>query len=88
MQRNKLFTFIAGVVAALVLSVSPVYALSPQVSITQLPAYITSDTFKISYSGLTDDPASITAQFYVNKNGGGEVAFGPVINGANGQDRM
>ncbi|MBI3396978.1 hypothetical protein HY045_00720 [Candidatus Woesebacteria bacterium] len=62
-----------------------VRAIAPQVSITQLPGYINSNTFKLSYSAISDDPSSITAQFYVNKNSGGFVAFGPVISGASGQ---
>jgi hypothetical protein len=53
--------------------------------VTLLPEYVRVDNFKLSYSAITDDPGSITAQFFYKKEGGSFSAFGPVINGASGQ---
>lgn len=63
----------------------PVYAIAPTVSITELGEYINSNSFKLSYSVLSDDPAGISAQFYYRKEGGSFVAFGPLLAGASGQ---
>ena len=67
------------------LFVRPVKAVSPVVSITGLPAYINNNTFKLSYTAISNDPSSITAQFYVKKEGTSYISFGPVITGASGQ---
>lgn len=64
---------------------APAYAISPQVTISDLPDYITTNTFKLSYSSISDDPASTTAQFYYRTESGSYSAFGPLLSGANGQ---
>ena len=44
--------------------VSPLYAVTPKIVITDLPEYIRINDFKLSYSALTSDPSSIQVQFY------------------------
>lgn len=63
----------------------PVSAISPQVSISKLGEYINTNTFRLSYSALTDNPSDISAQFYFRKEGGNFSVLGPVIGGASGE---
>lgn len=67
------------------LSAKTAHAIAPMVSVTQLEEYINSNSFKLSYSALSDNPGAITAQFYVQKEGGSYLAFGPLLAGASGQ---
>lgn len=72
-------------VAFLGLSVSPALAITPTVTITNLPDYVRENTFYISYSALADDPGTITAQFSVKKEGGSYTPFGGIQTGASGR---
>jgi len=80
MQKIKLLGIISALVLALAVVAKPAYA-AANISITQLPSYISSNNFKLSYSCL----GCTSVQFYVNKNGGGWVAFGPAMTDASGQ---
>ena len=80
MRKIKLLTTF-GFIALLLFAAKPAYAVVPPISITQLPSYITTNSFKLSYSCL----GCTSVQFYVNKNGGGWVAFGPAMTDAGGQ---
>lgn len=51
------------------------------VDISDLPEYTNRDSFTISYTAISDDPGSITAQFYYMKEGGSYSALGGVQNG-------
>jgi hypothetical protein len=86
MQKNKVITFLISLLLGLGLLVRPVVAgITPEVSISKLPSYFNINSFKLSYSAISSDPASISAQFYFRKEGGSYVALGPVISGASGQ---
>lgn len=77
-----------GIVLGMLITLSMAHttlAMTPVVHITQLPEYTTTNSFKLSYSALTDDPASISAQFSAKKDGGAYTAFGGTFAGANGQ---
>jgi len=79
MQKVKLLGIISALVLALAVVAQPVYAAN--ISITQLPTYINSNSFKLSYSCL----GCSSVQFYVSKHGGSWVAFGPAMTDASGQ---
>jgi len=81
MQKIKLI--IALFVFVLMLSVNSVKAgvLIVNLSITGLPAYITTNSFKLSYSCL----GCTSVQFYVSKNGGVWNSFGSAMTDASGQ---
>ena len=86
MRKIKLASsFLASLLFGLSLFVRPVLAIAPQVSISELGEYVNTNSFELSYSALSDDPESITAQFYFRKESGSYLAFGPIINGASGQ---
>ncbi len=85
MKKIKLTVLFLVVFVMYSLLVKSVRAVSPTVSITNLPDYINTNNFKLSYSAISDDPSSITAQFYFKKEGGSYISFGPVFNGASGQ---
>lgn len=78
MQKIKLITglFVIG----LLFSVSSVSA-AVSLSITDLPDYITTNYFKLSYSCL----GCTSIQFYVSKNGGAWNSFGGAMTDASGQ---
>lgn len=78
MQKIKLT--ISLFILSLLISVSSVSAAVP-LSITELPEYITTNTFKLSYSCL----GCSSVQFYVSKNGGAWNAFGGAMTDASGQ---
>ena len=69
--------------AILLFSASSVDAFSDVVTISELPEYTTTDTFNLSYSALSE--GTVSAQFYVMKEGGSYSAFGPAVSGASGQ---
>jgi hypothetical protein len=80
MQKIKLI--IGLFVLGLILSVSSVKAgIAVNLSITGLPAYITTNSFKLSYSCL----GCTSVQFYVSKNGGSWNSFGSPMTDASGQ---
>jgi hypothetical protein len=85
MEKGKLLGAILGLVLGLAVLVTPAYAMVPVVHITQLPEYTTTNGFKLSYSALSDNPAAISAQFSVQKDGGIWNSFGAALPGANGQ---
>lgn len=72
MLKNKLFISVFALVAGLFIA-APVSA--AVLSIQSLPGYISSNNFKLS---CTSNGGPV--QFYVSKNGGAYVAFGPSIN--------
>jgi hypothetical protein len=79
MQKIK---FVIGLSAfSLICLFSTKPAVAANISITQLPGYISTNNFKLSYSCL----GCTSVQFYVNKNGTGDVAFGPAMTDASGQ---
>jgi len=82
--KNILLMLVFWAIGLLV-SVKPALAISPTIVISKLPEYITYQTFKLSYSALTDNPSSIQVQFYSMKEGGSYSAFGSVKSGASGQ---
>jgi predicted phage tail protein len=82
MQKIKITIALISALAGLMLTATPVMAAN--ISITQLPAYITSNSFKLSYSCL----GCSSVQFYVNKHAEGWVAFGPVMTDASGQAQV
>lgn len=73
LKTNKIVTLLIGGLFGLIMAI-PVKAGSAILSIQTLPSYINKDNFKISCTSNGE-----YAQFYVNKNGGGEVAFGSSI---------
>lgn len=73
---------LAGLVLGLF--VGTAFAIGPIVTISDLPEYTTSDNFQLSYSALANDASSITAKFYVRKEGESYAQFGSVLNGASG----
>ena len=87
MAKNKLIviSFLISLLVGWGFTPKQVMAISPQVSISDLGEYINSNSFKLSYSALSDDPAATTAQFYFRKEGESFVAFGPAISGASGE---
>src|SRR3989339_1511449 len=86
MQKSKVITFLISLLLGLGLLVRPAVAeITPEVSISKLPSYFNTNNFKLSYSAVTSDPTSISAQFYYRKEGGSYVTLGPIINGASGQ---
>lgn len=86
MQKIKrLLGLVFGLIMASVIFVKPVMAVTPTVTITELNEFTVTNNFKISYSALTDDPSTISAQFYFMKEGGSYQAFGSAISGASGQ---
>lgn len=85
MQRNKIILTLLGVLVLPFILVQKVSAVTAQISITKLPAYINYQGFKLSYSAIANNPAAIQVQFYSNKEGGAYSAFGPVLPGASGQ---
>jgi hypothetical protein len=71
-------------VALLLAAVVSVKAITDTVAISDLPGYLNTDTFKLSYSALSD--SSVTAQFYVRKDTNPTwIAFGGIQTGASGQ---
>jgi hypothetical protein len=65
--------------------VRPLYAgISTEVSISELPSYLRTDNFKLGYTAISDDPGSITAQFYFKKDGGSYQTVGPILSGPSG----
>lgn len=85
MIKNKA---LIGLITSLVIclfSTSPVRAMEDKVQIQQLPGYVNINNFKLSCSAITDalidgdSGTTTTAQFYVTKNGGSEIAFGSSI---------
>lgn len=82
---KRLLGLVFGLIMASVIFVKPVMAISPTVTITELNEFTVTNNFKISYSALTDDPSTISAQFYFMKEGGSYQAFGSAISGASGQ---
>jgi hypothetical protein len=82
MQKTKISIALISALGGLILAATPVMATN--ISITQLPAYITSNNFKLSYSCL----GCTSVQFYVNKHAEGWVAFGPVMTDASGQAQV
>lgn len=86
MQKSKVITFLTSLLLGLGLLVRPAVAgVTPEVSISKLPSYFNINSFKLSYSAVSSDPTSISAQFYYRKEGGSYVALGSVVNGASGQ---
>lgn len=86
MQKiNRIFSIILSFVLLNFVCTKSVLAISPKVTITKLNEFTTTNNFKISYSALTDDPSTISAQFYFMKEGGSYQAFGSAISGASGQ---
>lgn len=89
MIKNKITIGIITFLAAGALMTKPALAITPQVSIQQLPSYMNTDSFKLSCSAMTDalidgdSGTTSTAQFYFEKNGGGYSAFGPSIDLSN-----
>jgi hypothetical protein len=79
MQKIKLV--ISLIVLSLFILVSPVMAATVNLSITGLPAYITTNSFKLSYSCL----GCTSVQFSVSKNGGSWNSFGSAMTDASGQ---
>ena len=85
MEKSKIVTSLMISVLLLAGLATPVKAAN-QVQIQNLPSYVNTNNFKLSCSAITTqlvdgDPATTThAQFYVTKDGGSEVAFGPSIN--------
>lgn len=74
------FTFVAILIFA-----GSVSAFDPAVYISDLAQYTRTDSFYLSYSALANDPGSITAQFYVKKEGGSYSPFGNLLTGASGR---
>jgi hypothetical protein len=85
MQRNKIILTILGLLVLPFILVQKVSAVTAQISITDLPAYINYQGFKLSYSAINNDPSTISVQFYSNKEGGAYTAFGPVLTSASDQ---
>lgn len=79
MQKGKLVIWLLGYSVALFWLARPAWAAN--ISITQLSSYITSNSFKLSYSCL----GCTSVQFYVSKHGGSWTAFGPAMSDASGQ---
>jgi hypothetical protein len=86
MLKTKIsLTFLALSLIAGLMFVGPVYALTNQVQIQELPAYVNTNNFKLSCSAitnaLTDSNLGTTtmAQFYVTPSGGSETSFGSAI---------
>ncbi len=85
LKTNKILTaFVAAVIGVFAFTGSA-SALTNQVQIQQLPGYVNTNNFKISCSAITNaltdgDPNTTTkVQFYVSKNGGSDISFGPSI---------
>ncbi len=77
----KITTLAAALLLAAVVSVK---AITDTVAISDLPEYFNTDTFKLSYSALSNNP--VTAQFYVRKDTNPSwTAFGGAQTGASGQ---
>ena len=75
MQRIKIaLSLFLSTLFGLFLAV-PAYAITPQVSITSLPEYVTVDYFKLSCSAI----GGSTAQFSFKKEGGSYSNFGALI---------
>lgn len=75
MQKiNKILAIFVGFLAIFVIAL-PAKANGYVLSIQKLPSYINTDTFKLSCTSNGE-----TAQFYISKDGGADVAFGPSIN--------
>jgi len=85
MGRNKIILTILGLLVLPFILVQKVSAVTAQISITKLPAYINYQGFKLSYSAINNDPSNIQVQFSSNKEGGAYAPFGPVLTGASGQ---
>lgn len=85
MEKGKLLGTVLGIFVGLFVMATPAFAMVPVVHITQLPEYTTTNGFKLSYSALSDDPTTISAQFSVQKDGGIWNTFGAPLPGANGQ---
>lgn len=68
-------------IVGLFVSASPAVAGTIYLSISGLPGYITTDSFKLSYSCL----GCSSVQFYVSKNGGSWNSFGGAMTDASGQ---
>lgn len=78
-------SLLANLIFGLLIMARPVLAITPKVSISEPGEYVNTNSFKLSYSALADDPGAITAQFYFRKESGSFTAFGPVLSGASGQ---
>ncbi|GEM_PF-2102044 len=61
-----------------------ILAVSPRITISSLPEYLTTDSFKISYSALADDPSTIRVRFYVRGEGESYQEFGSELTGSSG----
>ena len=85
MRKIKLISAFFGILLGFGLAAEPVFAVSPTIAIQVLPEYINYQDFKLSYSAISGDPASIQIQFYSNKDGGSYSSFGAVQSGASGQ---
>lgn len=79
MQKIKILT--TSLIVSLLFIAGAKTVSAANIAITQLPGYITSNNFKLSYSCL----GCTSVQFYINKHSEGWVAFGPAITSASGQ---
>lgn len=75
MQKIKFITGLISGLAGLVLLAKPAMAISPTVSIQDLPSYIRTDNFNLSCSAL----GGSSAQFSFKKEGGSYQNFGAAI---------
>lgn len=78
---RKIKLTISLFILSLFISVKSVAAGTVYLSITDLPDYITTNSFKLSYSCL----GCTSVQFYVSKNGGSWNSFGSLMTDASGQ---
>lgn len=81
---NKVISSIVVSFVGLLVFGGSVFAITPKVSITQLPEYTNTNSLKLQYSAIADDPSSINAQFYYRKDGNAYAPFGGVYVGSNG----
>lgn len=84
-KMKKIFVWLIILAIPGLILAGPARAMTPQISISKLPEYVNSNSFKLSYSAISDDPASISAQFSYLKEGGSWQSLGAPILGASGQ---
>ncbi|MEJ2441643.1 MAG: fibronectin type III domain-containing protein [Patescibacteria group bacterium] len=82
---NKFIKSLIIAILALGFYVGTVFAIDTLVTISDLPEYTRTNNFQLSYSALANNPSTITARFYVRKEGESYVQFGPTLTGASGE---
>lgn len=83
--KRTLIAILPGII--FITLASSVFAVSDTVYIQDLPEYVTSEGFKLSYSALSN--SSVTARFYIRKDGDSSWRqFGGTLNGFSGWVQM